>query len=238
MKQVSFQSANTTISGVLSGPAGRGVVLCHGLISTKDSKTSLFLEKLLNEAGIMTLRFDFYGHGASGGAFEDLTSSIGVENTLCALDFLKAQGCTKIGIMGSSFGGFVAIQAAARSDILALALKCPVSDWSNVTMAVDITLWKKKGIIDVFHKPLKYGFYEDGVKVDVRKIAPNIHAPTLIVHGSADPLVPLTQSQNLATHLPRSLLLEIDGADHQFSNEEDYTHMVQSIADFLIEHVR
>ena len=136
------------ISGILAKPPGgtdRLAVLCHGFLSNKNSATNRALTAMLLPQGIATLRFDFFGHGDSEGPFEKLTVGIAVQQTLAALGLAGSHGYRKIGLVGSSFGGLVAILAAGQfgtpagqdhpatevagaSGLTCLALKCPVSD--------------------------------------------------------------------------------------------------------------
>src|ERR1700693_4699213 len=104
------------ISGILANPAGstdRLAVLCHGFLSNKNSATNMALTGMLLPQGIATLRFDFFGHGDSEGPFEQITVGIAVQQTLAALGLAGSRGYRKIALVGSSFGGLVAILAAA-----------------------------------------------------------------------------------------------------------------------------
>ena len=65
------------ISAVLSRPSQpstAAVVLCHGFLSSKNSTTNKTLTRMVNEAGLATFRFDFFGQGDSEGPFEDIRS--------------------------------------------------------------------------------------------------------------------------------------------------------------------
>lgn len=136
------------IAGILTTPGGtdRLAVLCHGFLSSKNSATNKALTGMLIPQGIATLRFDFYGHGDSQGPFEELTVRTAVQQTLAALALARSCGYRKLGLVGSSFGGLVAIlaagqfgtpvgqdrpatEAAGASHLNCLALKCPVSDF-------------------------------------------------------------------------------------------------------------
>jgi proline iminopeptidase len=49
---------------------------------------------------------------------------------------------------------------------------------------------------------------------DRRKLLRTIKAPTLVIHGRDDPLVPLAAGQDTAAHVPGASLLVIDGMGH------------------------
>ncbi|WP_310450584.1 alpha/beta fold hydrolase [Sulfuritalea sp.] len=51
---------------------------------------------------------------------------------------------------------------------------------------------------------------------DRRKLLHTIAAPTLVIHGAADPLVPLAAGRDTAQNIPGAALLVIDGMGHDF----------------------
>ena len=113
------------VAAILSTPADdtdRIVVLCHGFLSGKRSTTNKTLTRLLNAQGIATFAFDFFGQGDSQGPFEALTTTTAVAQAHAALDLVREKGFSRLGLMGSSFGGLVAIlPAAQRHDLACLA---------------------------------------------------------------------------------------------------------------------
>jgi len=229
-----------------SGWRGAGVVLCHGFNSHKDATTYRTVAERLVQQGIAALRFDFFGHGESGGAFEDITISEAKENTLSAIQYLQAKGCTRIGLFGGSFGGWASLLAAAEVSALSvLALKSPVSDyWEKEQLtAEEIKQWKHEGFRwrpkrDGRSQKLKYGFYEDALLHSAYRVAGAITAPALIVHGDADESVPLVQSKTTAGLIPNCRLEVVPGADHGYSKPEDFVHMVSLVAEFLVNHLQ
>jgi proline iminopeptidase len=54
---------------------------------------------------------------------------------------------------------------------------------------------------------------------DRRKLLRTIKAPTLVIHGAADPLVPLAAGRDTAQNIPGAELLVIDGMGHDFPDE-------------------
>src|SRR5579885_3236749 len=126
-------SAGHRIVGILTAPdtpTERIAVLCHGFLSSKNSTTNKTLTRLLVPEGLATFRFDFFGQGESEGPFEDITVTTAVDQATCAIRLVQGRGYRRIGLMGSSFGGLVAILVASqRGDLASLALKCPVGDF-------------------------------------------------------------------------------------------------------------
>ena len=65
---------------------------------------------------------------------------------------------------------------------------------------------------------------------DRRKLLRTITAPTLVIHGAADPLVPLAAGSDTAQNIPGAELLVIDGMGHDFPDEL-MPRLAQVIAD-------
>jgi hypothetical protein len=239
------------IAAILStpdGPTTRLAVLCHGFLSGKNSTTNRALTRLLNEQGLATFRFDFFGQGNSDGPFEEITTTLALHQTEAALDLMTVRGYERIGLAGSSFGGLVAILTAAqRCDIACLALKCPVVDFAEELLLTfgpeELARWQATDTIpNIMGGPdrvrLRYAFYEDCLGQIAYEPAKRITVPTLIVQGDRDECVPLHQSRRLHDALagPKRLDL-LPGADHQFTRGEDFHQMTTSISDWLVSHL-
>jgi len=252
-EQIVFNDpCNYRVSAILTAPDGgadRIAVLCHGFLSGKNSSTNKALTRMLTERGIATFRFDFFGHADSDGPFEEITTTLAIQQTEAALDLVTARGYGRIGLVGSSFGGLVAIlTAATRSDIACLALKCPVVDFAEelrLTLGPDeLSQWQTTGTIPNVmggqdRVRLQYDFYEDSLRQIAYEPAEHITIPTLIVQGEQDECVPLHQSRRMHEALrgPKKLILLVN-ADHQFTRAEDFHHMTTAIADWLVTHLR
>ncbi|HSL03556.1 MAG TPA: alpha/beta fold hydrolase [Nitrospiraceae bacterium] len=239
------------IAAILSPPDGPTTclaVLCHGFLSNKNSATNRTLTRLLNQQGIATFRFDFFGQGDSDGPFEDITPTIAMYQTDAALDLVMARGYDRVGLVGSSFGGLVAILTAAqRHNLACLALKCPVVDFAEELRLTfgpeELVRWHATDTIpNIMGGPdrvrLRHAFYEDCLKRIAYGPAERITVPTLIVQGEQDECVPLHQSRRLHDSLggPKRLDLLPD-ADHQFTRKEDFHQMTTSISDWLVTHL-
>jgi len=242
------------LCGIVSNPSRNKnkpiIILCHGFSTSKEAFTYMSLEKILNEKGISTFRFDFFGHGESEGKFENITISEAVDDVLNAIKFLKSLGYTKIGLFGSSFGGIANIMAASKSeDLFVLALKAPVSylfdkellkkDFCMNNPNKEIEEWKNKGYryyekSDGTKLRLNYEFIEDSKNNNGYKAAEKIKIHTIIVHGDADNTVPIEQSKKTASIIKNCKLEIIKGANHKFSNSEDFKRMLKLISEFII----
>lgn len=238
------------VAGILKTPdngTDRIAILCHGFLSSKTSSTNNALTRMLVERQIATFCFDFFGQGDSQGPFEQITTTLAVEQANRAIELVKDKGYRHLGLMGSSFGGLVAILTASqRTDLACLALKCPVVDFAEELRLgfgdAELARWKETDTIPNImggqeRINLRYTFYEDCLRRIAYDPARSITAPTIIVQGDKDEHVPLHQSQRLYDALPVKKHLELlPGADHQFTKGEDFTRMTKMIADWLTQY--
>ena len=175
-------SAGHHIAGILATPAGgtdRLAVLCHGFLSTKNSATNKALTGLLIPQGIATLRFDFYGHGDSEGPFDQLRLGTAVQQTLAALALAGSRGFRKIGLVGSSFGGLVAILAAGQFETA-----CKVSSADAGSAETDIGP-QTATISPARHFTLPPGTHRVGAPGQDRPFSRGTRRDASFSHGSA-----------------------------------------------------
>ena len=247
---VSFTSASGIVtSGIFAQPAlptNRAVILCHGFLSGKNSRTNRRLTELLIPESIATLRFDWYGMGETPESFAHLRIQNCEEQLDAAFRFLTDRAMNPIGLVGSSFGGWIAILSASRHpELQALGLKCPVVDFPEVlrvefgTDAME--RWKRTDRIPNILGGdqlilLPYAFFEECLTYNSYVAASHIRTPTLIVHGDQDEIIPSHQIDRLLTSLvgPKDLQL-ISGANHYFGRPEDFRLMTTHLANWLID---
>lgn len=130
-----------TDSGVVyadeSGDGPRAVVLAHGGRFTKESWEDQAAE--LTTAGFRVLAIDFRGRGQSGGGTTPADDDRGyVLDVLAAVRYLRDSGAERVSIVGASFGGWAAAEAAIESqpdqiDRLVLLAHSPVEHPERIT---------------------------------------------------------------------------------------------------------
>jgi len=244
--------AGHKVAGILATPeekTDRIAVLCHGFLSNKNSKTNQALTALLPPQGIGTFRFDFFGQGESEGPFEQITVSLAVWQALAGLDLMSSKGYRNLALVGSSFGGLVALLAAAqRPRIACMALKCPVPDFPEMLNlefgGTGMAQWKATDTIPNVvpggsgRIKLSYAFYEDSLRHNGFDAAKVITAPTVIVQGAHDEYVPPRQILKLSESLggPNSVAWLPD-ADHHFSRPEDFQTMTTLLSNWVADHL-
>ncbi len=250
MEKIQIQTQDLyTVGNFFNFGTNSPLVICsHGFASSKENSTYNLLTKLLSEFQISSFCYDFYGHGESSGKIEYLTTTKAIQNLQSVYRYFWDNGYRKIGLVGSSFGGFVSLLCAPDwKDLLFLALKCPVSDFLAIQLErrtqEELEKWKSNGFIlyklgENLEFKLNYSFFEDLTKDNGYTRASQIQVPTLIVHGSKDESVPLLQSQKLKNLIPNSILEIIQGADHRFSNHTDFDRMVSLILEFILKNIK
>ena len=231
-----------------STPTHLGVILCHGFLSDKQSRTNRRLTELLIPQGITTLRFDWHGMGDTQEHFSTMSLKQCEDQLDAAFQTLHERGVTRLGLVGSSFGGLVAILSAHRQHTLhALGLKCPVVDFPEVLRLEfgpeAMEHWKATNHIpnivgDGSQIPLHYDFYEECLTYDAYTAISRIQVPTLVVHGDQDDLIPRSQIDRLlATLNSTKQCTLIEGADHQFGRPEEFRLMTNHLSQWMIQHL-
>ena len=129
---VSFDSAGLRLHGMVGTPEGlraserrAAFLVLHGFGSNSESSNVLQPTRVLNGFGYVTLRFDMRGCGKSEGEFGRVICLEQVEDLSNALDFLATHPAVdpaRIGAIGSSFGGAVAVYAGGTNRRLAAVI--------------------------------------------------------------------------------------------------------------------
>jgi dipeptidyl aminopeptidase/acylaminoacyl peptidase len=203
------------------------VVALHGLESSKDSGKWPIIAAQLYDEGIACLRFNSRGCGTgpekSEGMFEDVSLSGRIHDYQAALTVLHETGkvdTSRLGVIGSSFGGMVAL-ATQDARIKAMVLFSTPYTIPEPRRAVGGYYQLPSG------RRIKEGFYEDLRTYNLLE-AVRSAPPLLILHGSADELVPVEHAQLLYEAALEPKRLEIlPGANHVFSRSE---HLSRAIA--------
>jgi dipeptidyl aminopeptidase/acylaminoacyl peptidase len=212
-----------TVSLVLHRPGGSEpvpcIVACHGLRASKDSDKYLLLGEACTRTGLALARFDFRGSGESEGLTEaETTVRSRVDDALAVVAFLRRLPRLdgRVGLLGSSMGGYVALHARR-----ALDETVPLVTWnapaSLARLAATVPL-EDTGLGAPFAAEFAGGTYA---------LAPDGLDHHLVIHSEADETVPLDHGLTLHAQArePRELLT-IPHADHRITDPIHRRHAV------------
>lgn len=236
------------LAGVLHLPPGTangfGVILCHGMESSKESLKHLRLGESLSRAGFTVLRFDFTGAGESSGDFESITCTRQVEDLAAAHELMRERGLARVGVVGSSMGGTTAlVYAGAAEGVAAVAtLAAPFDPRELLERDFPpkaIELWRAQGFIGFNGRRLTTDFLEEALTIDVAAAVALIECPVLVIQGDADATVPAAQAAALHGALPAEKeLCILPGADHRFTRDEDRDTALGRVEHWMARHLR
>ena len=129
---VIIPSAGLRLAGTLrlpermkSGERRAAFLVLHGFGSNRNSSNVVAPSKVLNSLGYVTLAFDMRGCGESEGELGRVICLEQVEDTRNALSFLAnhpAIESARVAVIGSSFGGAVAVYAAGVDERFAAVI--------------------------------------------------------------------------------------------------------------------
>ncbi|HET7848068.1 MAG TPA: alpha/beta hydrolase [Pseudolabrys sp.] len=226
-----------------------GLFWLGGFKSDMKGTKAEALDRWAEAQGRACTRFDYSGHGESGGAFTDGTIGRWLEES--AAVFTQCCRGPQI-VIGSSMGGWLAL-------LLARALKArneapPIAGMVLIAPAVDFTeelMWKKfpKAIRQeietkgVWVRPSLYaddgypitkGLIEDGRKHLLLGGLIETGCPVRILQGVKDPDVPWQHAVELESRFARDdvVLTLIKDGDHRLSRPEDIERLVSAVAEF------
>jgi pimeloyl-ACP methyl ester carboxylesterase len=192
----------------------------HGFVSSPHSTKAEFLSERLAARGLPLHCPDF-----NQPDFSTLT----VSRMLRLLDErLAVLPPGNVILIGSSLGGFVAVEAAARSVaqsphpvtqlvLLAPAVELDWERWPELGPG-GVERWRTRGSIEIFHyayhKPaaLRFSFYEDAIRYSPG--SKRLDTPMLIFQGRRDESVQPAAVERFARAQPHAKLYLLDD-DHQ-----------------------
>ncbi len=187
-------------------PSAAAVLVLHGYGG--DATLTAGLGARLAARGLTTLCLSQRGWlGSTGAEDQGLRQP---DDALLAADWLRKEaGAAHVGLLGFSQGAQVALLAAARSHPRppeAVVAFFPCTDLHTWPQAVEGKA--VASYLEDFVRP------EDLDRCSPARVAHRITAPTLLVHGDADRLSPLSQSEAMVAANPALRLHVVPGADH------------------------
>ena len=232
--------------------AGRapGIVWLGGFRSDMAGTKAEALDRWAAETGHAYVRFDYSGHGDSGGAFRDGTISRWLGESLAVLRAF-AEGPQVL--VGSSMGAWIALRMVAElhragegERVGGLVLLAPAPDFTHELMAPQLTAEQREALDrdGFFEEPSGYSdepniytraLFEDGAKNRVMTGPIDTHCPVHVLQGLADPDVPHEHALKLVSLLPADdvTLSLIPGGDHRLSRPQDLDMLVRAVRSMI-----
>nr|WP_306264025.1 alpha/beta hydrolase [Pararhizobium sp. IMCC3301] len=229
-----------------------GLVWLGGFKSDMDGSKALALARYAEQHGLGFTRFDYSGHGLSGGSFLDGTISRWLDEAEAVVRATSGAGDQRI-LVGSSMGGWLALLLNRRlrqsggPQISGLVLIAPAVDMTADLMWQEMSEAGRAELLNTgrLEKPSDYS--DDPYILTLRLIEDGKHhlfgsaiietgCPVHILQGGLDTDVPPTHALKLASQLPLddvALSLIPDG-DHRLSRPQDLQRLMRSI-DTLLE---
>lgn len=220
------------------------IVFLPGFRSDMNGDKATALAAFCAARGQAMLRFDYSGHGASGGRFDDGTIGIWTADALAVIDRLT-QG--QLLLVGSSMGGWIALRVAlARPGrVTALIGIAAAPDFTETLMWQAMSFEQRAELMQqgVLHVPSAYGdptpitraLIEDGRDHLLLSAPIPLRCPIRLLHGQADPDVPWEIALRIAEQAESrdvQVTLVKDG-DHRLSRPEDLALLGRTLGALL-----
>ncbi|MDI4666644.1 alpha/beta hydrolase [Xanthobacter autotrophicus] len=226
--------------------AAPGLFWLGGFKSDMTGTKAEHLAQWAADHGRANVRFDYSGHGTSGGAFEDGTISRWLEEAAAVFD-AKTHG--EQVVIGSSMGGWIALLLArllakrGETRLRGLVLVAPAPDFTEDLM------WARfppdvRAVIETsgrFEKPSAYSdspyvitraLIEDGRRHLLLGAPFAVGCPVRILQGARDEDVPWDHAMRLVSCLAEDdvVFSLVKDGDHRLSRPEDLERLTDAVA--------
>jgi len=223
---------------------GSGVIFLGGYRSDMGGTKAVALEAWAKARGRAFLRFDYGGHGGSGGDFTELGIADWFDDARAALNLTQGPQV----LVGSSMGGWLALLLARAypERIAGLIGIAAAPDFTEDSLLPSLTVVERAAMdrVRLIERP---SGYSDGPYIFTQRLIDQGRAnlvlraplalpfPTRFLQGTADTDVPVAVAQQLFDHAsgPDIRLTLVKGADHRFSTP-DCLALIESSLDEIL----
>ena len=218
------------------------VVFCHGFKGFKDWGPFNKIATHFAEQDFVFVKFNFSYNGTTPNSpvdFEDL-KAFG-ENNFCkelddlglVLDWIKTCDILKgeidtssISLFGHSRGGGIAMLKTAEESSIAKVISwaSPANFLKNLPTGEKLEKWKAGNVAYIYNgrtkqnMPMYFQFYENckanADRLNIKNAVSKMRISHLVVHGSEDPTVLLSEAENIKNWNANTHLHIIEGANH------------------------
>lgn len=237
MRPVKFMVRKQAIRGTLVSPhrlrrKNPGVLFIHGWASNQAGYIPR--AEAVSKHDAICLTFDMRGHGESDGKLEKLSKHDHLNDVLAAYDFLVSQKKVdkdKIGVVGASYGGYLASLLTSKRPVKWLALRVPAlyADESFDAPSGKMTEKSKLAYLKKKHSP------SENMALETLRA---FHGSVLFVESENDEEIPGQVISNyLGAINSRERLARriIRGADHALSKPEWKQQFIDILSEWFKE---
>jgi pimeloyl-ACP methyl ester carboxylesterase len=227
-----------------------GLLWLGGFNSDMAGTKALALDAWAAEHARACVRFDYSGHGESGGSFEAGTVGRWLEESMAVFrQFCRGPQV----VIGSSMGGWIALLLAreiakhgiGNASLAGLVLIAPAPDFTEELMWKGFSPEIREEIETkgVWLRPSRYGdgtpypvtraLIEEGRNHLLLGSSIEVGCPVRILQGAQDPDVPWKHAFALAHRLPADdvVLTVIQDGDHRLSRPQDIARIIAAVAE-------
>jgi pimeloyl-ACP methyl ester carboxylesterase len=226
-----------------------GLFWLGGFKSDMKGTKAEALDHWAANSGRAMIRFDYSGHGESGGSFTAGTIGRWLEESLAVFE-TECRGPQVV--VGSSMGGWLALLLSPAlalrqraADVSGLVLVAPAVDFTEVLMWQRFPAEVKREIEEkgAWMRPSQYseepypitrGLIEEAREHLLLGGMIETGCPVRILQGVQDPDVPWQHAVDLTSRFARDdvVLTLVKDGDHRLSRPEDIERLIAAVAEF------
>ena len=228
-----------------------GLFWLGGFKSDMKGTKAQALDQWARDQGRALARFDYSGHGESGGIFTDGTIGRWLEESLAVFDtFCRGPQV----VIGSSMGGWLSLLltrelarrgSPGQGQVAGLVLIAPAVDFTQELMwkrfppevkrEIEQTgAWARPSQYSQAPYPITRGLIEEGRKHLLLDGMIETGCPVRILQGVQDPDVPWQHAAELTARFAQDdvVLTLVKDGDHRLSRPEDIERLIAAVAEF------
>jgi pimeloyl-ACP methyl ester carboxylesterase len=227
-----------------------GLVWLGGFKSDMKGTKAVALDQWAEAQGRACIRFDYSGHGESGGEFVNGTIGRWLEESVAVFERFASGPQV---LIGSSMGGWLALLLArelkarppGQASVAGLVLIAPAVDfteelmWQRFSPEVKLQIetegaWMRPSQYSEAPYPITRRLIEEGRSHLMLGGLIETGCPVRILQGVQDPDVPWQHAVELSSRLVRDdvVLTLVKDGDHRLSRPEDIERLLAAVAEF------
>jgi len=242
----SWKIARSVTPSTKRGGHRPGLVWLGGFASDMSGTKAVYLETFARQRGQAFLRFDYSGHGASHGRFDQACIGDWLAQSIA---LMETSTTGQQILIGSSMGGWIALLMAryfatkgTQNRLAGLVLLAPAVDFTETLIwarldeptrcsIMENGFWARPSDYSPEPTPITRRLIEEGRQHLLFGNIIRSYAPVHILQGMSDLDVPWRHALKIVAHLsadPTTLTLVSEG-DHRLSRESDLALLARSV---------